>query len=330
MDLYSGPKRWRIVSFDGGGPGCYSQLLIMSEIMKRLKYDFGFRNGDLYPADYFEMMGGVGFGGLIAVLLGWFRLTVKQAIDEFHILASALFTGTHTGPLNPTFNTENLKKYVEGVLERRGLPLDVDFDNKRFQSSACKIVLVTTSSNNVTSCRLFRSYPLDHGYDDCTLVDALCTTMFVPIFFDPAPTGLNLAGQQLTGGGFSFSNPTRVIFNEASGIFGEYDELGIILSLGSGLSGLLSLDDSNLIPETMETLLIHLGRNSEIIAREVSTQFTKSGEYTRIDVNQGMENILFHDWSTLGRVETHTQAYLQLDIPNKLLHQSAEKIKGNF
>jgi hypothetical protein len=35
----------------------------MREAMNRLKYDLGIMTGDIYPADYFEMMGGVGFGG---------------------------------------------------------------------------------------------------------------------------------------------------------------------------------------------------------------------------------------------------------------------------
>jgi hypothetical protein len=35
----------------------------MKEIMNRLKFDLGVTRGDVYPADYFEIMGGVGFGG---------------------------------------------------------------------------------------------------------------------------------------------------------------------------------------------------------------------------------------------------------------------------
>jgi hypothetical protein len=46
---------------DNGGPGTYSQLL--REYMARLANDLDVAEEDVYPADYFDLMGGVGFGG---------------------------------------------------------------------------------------------------------------------------------------------------------------------------------------------------------------------------------------------------------------------------
>jgi hypothetical protein len=48
---------------DSGGPGTYSQLLILKDYMSRLSNDLDVREDSLYPADYFDLMGGVGFGG---------------------------------------------------------------------------------------------------------------------------------------------------------------------------------------------------------------------------------------------------------------------------
>jgi len=48
---------------DNGGPGTYSQLLILREYMSRLANDLEVAEEDVYPADYFDLMGGVGFGG---------------------------------------------------------------------------------------------------------------------------------------------------------------------------------------------------------------------------------------------------------------------------
>ena len=50
---------------DNGGPGAYSQLLILKEYMARFARDSDLDECDLYPADYFELMGGVGFGGYV-------------------------------------------------------------------------------------------------------------------------------------------------------------------------------------------------------------------------------------------------------------------------
>ena len=48
---------------DSGGPGTYSQLLILKEYMSRISNESGVNEQDVYPADYFDLMGGVGFGG---------------------------------------------------------------------------------------------------------------------------------------------------------------------------------------------------------------------------------------------------------------------------
>jgi hypothetical protein len=50
---------------DSGGPGTYSQLLIIKEYMSRLANDIEKDEEDLYPAEYFDLMGGVGFGGCV-------------------------------------------------------------------------------------------------------------------------------------------------------------------------------------------------------------------------------------------------------------------------
>jgi hypothetical protein len=52
-----------LICADSGGPGTYSQLLIIKEYMSRLANDLGVEEEDVYPADYFDLIGGVGFGG---------------------------------------------------------------------------------------------------------------------------------------------------------------------------------------------------------------------------------------------------------------------------
>jgi hypothetical protein len=47
---------------DGGGPGCFSQLVILEEIMGRIAHDKQLDRKSMYPADYFDLMGGAGFG----------------------------------------------------------------------------------------------------------------------------------------------------------------------------------------------------------------------------------------------------------------------------
>ena len=50
-------------SADSGGPGTYSQLLILKDYISRLSADLDVVEDGLCPADYFDLIGGVGFGG---------------------------------------------------------------------------------------------------------------------------------------------------------------------------------------------------------------------------------------------------------------------------
>jgi len=54
-------------SEDNGGPGTYSQLLIMKDYMNRMAFDLNLDPEGLCPADYFDLMGGVGFGGYVSI-----------------------------------------------------------------------------------------------------------------------------------------------------------------------------------------------------------------------------------------------------------------------
>jgi hypothetical protein len=47
---------------DGGGPGCFSQFVILDEIMGRIAHDKKLDKKQVVVADYFDLIGGVGFG----------------------------------------------------------------------------------------------------------------------------------------------------------------------------------------------------------------------------------------------------------------------------
>jgi patatin-like phospholipase/acyl hydrolase len=51
-----------LLCIDGGGPGCYSQLVILKEVMSIMAYDQGKDLEDMVLGDYFDFIGGTGFG----------------------------------------------------------------------------------------------------------------------------------------------------------------------------------------------------------------------------------------------------------------------------
>jgi hypothetical protein len=50
---------------DGGGPGCFSQLVILDEYMSQISHQKGTSKNDQHPADHFDLIGGVGFGAYV-------------------------------------------------------------------------------------------------------------------------------------------------------------------------------------------------------------------------------------------------------------------------
>jgi hypothetical protein len=138
---------------DSGGPGTYSQLLIIKEYMARLANDHGIDEVDIYPADYFDLMGGVGLGGyvvsyvktisyrlfrLVTILLGHLRMNVDEAVEALLEVALAIFPGDPMDS-DPETRTRQLTESVETILQARGVLLDRKMQEKGEEPMRCKV-----------------------------------------------------------------------------------------------------------------------------------------------------------------------------------------------
>jgi len=64
----------RILSLDGGGVRGLSSLLILRNIMEEIARRQGPGTAEARPCEYFDLIGGTGTGGLIAIMLGRLRM----------------------------------------------------------------------------------------------------------------------------------------------------------------------------------------------------------------------------------------------------------------
>jgi hypothetical protein len=113
-----------------------SQLRILDEFMLRLAFKLDVEVDELRPADYFDLMGGVGFGGLVALLLGRLRMTTSQAMEELATI------GTETFPrgndvVTPDVNMGRLQQAIESMLERHGHSVDIKLRDS--SDNRCKV-----------------------------------------------------------------------------------------------------------------------------------------------------------------------------------------------
>lgn len=140
------PNGVRLLSLDGGGVKGISALMILDEIMKRIK-DITKSEKPCIPADYFELAAGTSTGGIIALMLFRLRMSTEQAIKMYDLIAEQVFSpkvyGYNVGWMGPVggwitkgkvvghspqFDDEALKKAIDFVAETYGLD---DEDKKR-------------------------------------------------------------------------------------------------------------------------------------------------------------------------------------------------------
>jgi hypothetical protein len=122
--------------------------------MVRLSHDLGINEGDVYPADYFDLMGGAGFGGyvfehittlsyhslsLVAILLGHLWMNVDEAIDALLNVALAIFPNNHDSEPDQEARTRRLSESIESILQTRGIPSDRKMQDTDNEFVGCKV-----------------------------------------------------------------------------------------------------------------------------------------------------------------------------------------------
>ncbi|KAG6873559.1 hypothetical protein C0992_008648, partial [Termitomyces sp. T32_za158] len=75
----------------GGGIRGLSELLILGELMNRIKIEEKLSKVPK-PCEYFDLIGGTGTGGIIAIFLGRLGMFVEEAIEEYISLARKVFS----------------------------------------------------------------------------------------------------------------------------------------------------------------------------------------------------------------------------------------------
>jgi hypothetical protein len=116
--------------------------------------------------------------------------------------------------------------------------------------------------------------------------------------------------QSFIGGVLGANNPTRQLLKEAGTVFGNERRVAQIMSIGCGVSPVLSLQ-----AVTNETgvgrLLNEIVEECEAIAKELAVRLYDVDVYLRLSVETGIGNIEMDQWGVLGDIEVHTARYLE-------------------
>ena len=188
----------------------------------------------------------------------------------------------------------------------------------------CSALYAATSAN-ITHPHIFRTYPSRGSALNPTIVEAICATMALPSHFAPVKIGPPRREQSFIGGALGANNPTRLLLEEASVVFGKDRRVAQVLSLGCGLSRVLSVGSSD---ETdVHELFRDISADCEAVVHELSTRLFNIDAYNRLNVDRGMEGIGMEHWNQLGDIESHTAAYLATTMVSGAVENSQKHLR---
>jgi hypothetical protein len=170
----------------------------------------------------------------------------------------------------------------------------------------------------------FRTFQTSFAEDSCTFVQAVCAAMASPTLFEPYSFGSGLLDPTYIGTPLTLNNPARIVIREAQGIYGAKRMVSLILSLGSGLGSVYSLDEEEGLSKKFENLTSRIVKDTEGVAEDLSEQYLKTTAYLRLNVDRGMENIQMADWNKLRSIAGHTRAYLNKGFVKHNITESAK------
>ncbi|KIM23596.1 hypothetical protein M408DRAFT_332227, partial [Serendipita vermifera MAFF 305830] len=307
MDLRSNLK---LASFDGGGIRGLSQLGIMSNIMHRLNWDRHL-NGDepLLPCEHFDLIGGSGTGGIIAIMLAKLRMTVEDASEEFCTLLD-VFKGLDATPQE---RTQMLKERMEDIMKRRELPANTRL-LEGAQPQSCQCFVVASLRANASTRICLRSYPVPtHPTSNITIIEAMLATCAMQPSFSPVKLGPKYKETEYIGASLGANNPIHDVINEAHSLFGKESTVASILSVGSGHPGIITIP-SNGGEDKMYKVMREIMNDCMEKAREIKQKIGRAGIYFRFSVEQGMQNDHPTQVTDPGWIAAQTESYLEEQV----------------
>ncbi|KAG6878412.1 hypothetical protein C0993_007013 [Termitomyces sp. T159_Od127] len=323
---------------DGGGIRGLSELLILEEIMQRIKATEQLPDIPR-PCEYFDLIGGTSTGGLIAILLGRLCMSVADAISVYNEFAEKVFSETKYVWQDGTFKASAFEAAVKEIVARYDGDENALMMNDASNSKACKIFVCAMPASNMSHPRLFRSYEVhsNRSYNP-TIWEAARATSAAPRFFKRIEIGTS-PREEFIDSGLQCNNPTAEVLEEAHRLFGFDCPVACIVSLGAGHPKAIALRRPDalqrLLPTELVRVLVSIATDCEKISEDFERthgeNVTKEGrKYFRFSVQQGLQDVSLAEWTKMSEVKTHTLQYLrgavvgrEIDVVRDLLRLRA-------
>lgn len=295
-----------LLSLDAGGTRAISQLTILAQMMHQLNYNTKDDSLDR-PCTAFDMIGGVGSGGFIAILFVVLGLKIEDSIEEFTNLSVNVLDKQG---VDADTRTAILSEHVDGLLKKYQIDRTSRLLDLNERSKGCKLAVPVSYKQHVGSICILRNFSSRRETTpNLTIAEAMMATLTTPPLFTSTQVLKDAATFEYIGADWTHSNPTQEIIAEAHEAFGAEAKVACILNLGCGHPGIfISPNHSNL--DEWNQFLERLALDAERKAQTLDAQMGRLGIYSRFSVSNGLERITSAATIGLGEIMTHTKVYL--------------------
>ncbi|KAG8852059.1 hypothetical protein FRB91_007055 [Serendipita sp. 411] len=225
--------------------------------------------------------------------------------------------------MDAAINSQRLREAVGEMLRHLRVPVSEPFGQPRSPHLACRTLVTSVSTVNCTHPTLWRSYAA-RSFDNQkeTVMDVILMVTSTPDFFLPVTTyqmhpGLGPLWQSEYYADILRPNPTLEAIQGACEVFGENEEVSVILSLGAGHPGAVSLGE--MLGDVFSMCLMYTAEQThEFMENRIGDR----GVYHRFNVLHGLNKV--RDQNSLGDVTAHTLAYMRGERVNRELDRMVE------
>ncbi|KAJ7848220.1 acyl transferase/acyl hydrolase/lysophospholipase [Mycena leptocephala] len=297
--LAKGQSLTRDAISDGGGAGALSELLMLEKMMYRTKVE-GHLDTIPSPCECFELIGGTGTGGVIALMLGRLRMSTAAAISAYQILSPQSKMGS-----TEQFQTSKFEEALKKIFQQEKMD--------DLSPNVCKTFVCAMNESNMNAGipYLFRSYnTLEEPASSCMIWQAARATSATPGLFKPMEIVLAGLKQRYIDGCVGNNNPTSLVVEEAKQLYPS-DPIVLVASLGTGHPDTIQIPKSrslNNIAQVMKNIAADCEKTHEDNVRRFRSTVNT---YFRFNVQQGMQVLEPKDWNKLPEVSAHTDSYLR-------------------
>ncbi|KAJ7812582.1 FabD lysophospholipase-like protein, partial [Mycena olivaceomarginata] len=312
---------------DGGGICGLSMLLILEHLMYKLKV-----TEDLpdipHPCDYFDLIGGTSTGGLIALMLGRLRMSVKDSMEAYGQLTKEVFSDVRLQGSDKKLKTLKLEKAIKQIVKTYSASHNPEDKLEDIQDNACKMFVCAMNAANMSLPVLFRTYnTINYPAMNCTIWQAGRATSADPTFFKQIEIGLSGIEEEFVDGGISHNNPTASLLSEAKVLF-PHHQIACIISLGTGQPHTISVPKPSLLNRfPLSNAIQGMVTDCEKTHQFFADHFAGTANlYFRFNVEQGMQNIPPNQWEKLSHVAANTRQYIQSQLVITQLAKAATSL----